>query len=529
MTTSSGSSCCCSAPLYRRPWARGCARLNPTFLGDRRRLSRFVPNGPHWTLDPTLALALSSHPVLLDAAYDTSLRDVPKLAAVRRALVIIAARMAAGAPWWWRAVSCRTCRGPLQLRSAPSSRRPMRRRRLQSCQARVAWLTKILEGEACSTMRRAVDLPCRRVITGCGRGLTFGEIIGTSSFPCRQASLSVSARSDFAARARIDREAPMAIIRSSARRSACWTPPTKSAFREPHPCRLCVTIARHRSARQRDCAFPLTPCGRPPVFVLDVLAFVMIGMQVGPISTGSIRGKLHYGLRSPCCDRHHRPHRLGDDLQCGAAREFAPRRRSARPMLRPSVGSGLVLSSTACAASSRSPRPSHCRRASPIRDLCRSRFLRVVLGTLDHQGLTPRPADRAAEIDEYDPVAHEVAQGARRGGTALRSRTLDGHPSDDAKLLRKELSRVLAQAEEEPGRHVIRGPAPVRSDCAASRRAAARHTSCGERDRRGRYTRVGGKSRPAEIRTTGPGRWNVWAKLPRATPRLSCAKGTISR
>ena len=39
-------------------------------------LLAFVPASPSWTLDPQPALALFVAPVLLDAAYDTSLRDL---------------------------------------------------------------------------------------------------------------------------------------------------------------------------------------------------------------------------------------------------------------------------------------------------------------------------------------------------------------------------------------------------------------------------------------------------------------------
>ena len=39
-------------------------------------LLAFVPSGPSWTLEPELALALFVAPVLLDAAFDTSLRDL---------------------------------------------------------------------------------------------------------------------------------------------------------------------------------------------------------------------------------------------------------------------------------------------------------------------------------------------------------------------------------------------------------------------------------------------------------------------
>ncbi|MEX3809968.1 cation:proton antiporter [Paraburkholderia sp. BR13439] len=36
----------------------------------------FLPESPRWTLDPELALTLFVAPVLLDAAFDTSLRDL---------------------------------------------------------------------------------------------------------------------------------------------------------------------------------------------------------------------------------------------------------------------------------------------------------------------------------------------------------------------------------------------------------------------------------------------------------------------
>src|SRR5258706_2664977 len=49
----------------------------PTFLALGGVLLAFVPASPNWTLDPQLALTLFVAPVLLDAAYDTSLRDLP--------------------------------------------------------------------------------------------------------------------------------------------------------------------------------------------------------------------------------------------------------------------------------------------------------------------------------------------------------------------------------------------------------------------------------------------------------------------
>ena len=48
----------------------------PTFLAIGGMLLAFVPGAPSWTLEPELALALFVAPVLLDAAFDTSLRDL---------------------------------------------------------------------------------------------------------------------------------------------------------------------------------------------------------------------------------------------------------------------------------------------------------------------------------------------------------------------------------------------------------------------------------------------------------------------
>jgi hypothetical protein len=86
----------------------------PTFLALGGVLLAFVPASPNWTLDPQLALALFMAPVLLDAAYDSSLRDL---------------RANWRPPWarpcwrWrsWHAGSCPACRGRWRSRWAQSS------------------------------------------------------------------------------------------------------------------------------------------------------------------------------------------------------------------------------------------------------------------------------------------------------------------------------------------------------------------------------------------------------------------------
>src|SRR5207237_5145489 len=48
----------------------------PVFLAIGGALLAFLPGAPSFTVPPELALALFVAPVLLDAAYDTSLRDL---------------------------------------------------------------------------------------------------------------------------------------------------------------------------------------------------------------------------------------------------------------------------------------------------------------------------------------------------------------------------------------------------------------------------------------------------------------------
>ncbi len=52
----------------------------PSLLALGGTALAFVPGAPTFTLDPSLTLALFVAPVLLDAAYDTSVRDLQRSA-----------------------------------------------------------------------------------------------------------------------------------------------------------------------------------------------------------------------------------------------------------------------------------------------------------------------------------------------------------------------------------------------------------------------------------------------------------------
>jgi hypothetical protein len=95
--------------------------------------------------------------------------------------------------------------------------------------------------------------------------------------------------------------------------------------------------------------------------------------------------------------------------------------------------------------------------AFPYRDLILLTAFCVVLGTMVIQGLTLSPLIQRLNFDEYDPVAHEVAQ-ARVAAYRAALATFDGDSTEEAKLLRKELSKLLAQAEDSQDGTSFEGP-----------------------------------------------------------------------
>src|SRR5205085_12584332 len=69
----------------------------PVFLALGGALLAFVPGSPAFTVPPELALALFLAPVLLDAAYDASLRDLKDNWAPVTSLVVFAVALTTAA------------------------------------------------------------------------------------------------------------------------------------------------------------------------------------------------------------------------------------------------------------------------------------------------------------------------------------------------------------------------------------------------------------------------------------------------
>ena len=99
----------------------------PVFLALGGALLAFLPGAPSFTVPPELALALFVAPVLLDAAYDASLRDLRDNWAPVTGLVVFAVGLTTAAvAVVVHAADAGDALGGRRSRSAPSSRRPTR-------------------------------------------------------------------------------------------------------------------------------------------------------------------------------------------------------------------------------------------------------------------------------------------------------------------------------------------------------------------------------------------------------------------
>jgi CPA1 family monovalent cation:H+ antiporter len=122
-----------------------------------------------------------------------------------------------------------------------------------------------------------------------------------------------------------------------------------------------------------------------------------------------------------------------------------------RPMLRPTLGSGLMISwagmrgIVSLAAAMALP------AGFPYRDLILLTAFSVVLGTLLIQGLTLKPLMRALDLHDGDPVARELSA-ARAGALRAALETFADDRSPVAELLRKEFkTRLMEDRPDGPG------------------------------------------------------------------------------
>jgi CPA1 family monovalent cation:H+ antiporter len=213
---------------------------------------------------------------------------------------------------------------------------------------------------------------------------------------------------------------------------------------------VCYAIAVARTAPERIPArirIPTYAVWETVVFALNILAFIFIGLQIRPIVESleaADRGR--YLVVAGAVLLTVIVVRLVWHMSFNGVIRWRHRRfgfRPPRPMLRPSVGSGLTISwagmrgIVSLAAALALP------SAFPFRDLIVLTAFSVVLGTLAIQGLTLEPLLRALDLHDDDPVGREVRAARERAlGAGLASLARDESAIADA--VREEFTAHLA-------------------------------------------------------------------------------------
>jgi Na+/H+ antiporter len=429
----------------------------PTFLAVGGVLLAFVPSGPSWTLEPSLALALFVAPVLLDAAYDTSLRDlrahwVPVSTLVFLVVGVTTAVVAVLAHWlvpampWSAAIALGAIVAPPDAAAATAILRQV------NLPYRVL---KVLEGE--SLLNDASALLIYRVAVGAAavEHLKWSEFVPSVMLALAGSLLAgyLFARAWLLLSRRVQ-EVPSAIILQFAGTFTVWIVAERIGLSGILTIvAYGITIARTAPARTpARLRVPAYAVWETAVFILNVLAFMLIGMQLRPIWTrldDVVRGEYvavaAYVVAAVILARIVWVMTYGVALRTLVAHGLLHPRNLAVP----TVKGGMVVAwcgmrgIVTLAAAFALP------ESFPYRDLILLTACSVVLGSLVIQGLTLRPLIVALKLKQDDPVAVEVA---RARGIAYRAALdeIEGDPSEEAEILRLEYRAMLMRGESDP-------------------------------------------------------------------------------
>ena len=455
----------------------------PTFLAAGGALLAFVPVSPSWTLDPSLALALFVAPVLLDAAYDTSLRDLRAnwlpvsmlvVAAVAVTTVTVAVLVHHLVPdmSWPAAIALGAIVAPPDAAAATAVLR----------QVKLPYrIMKVLEGESLLNDASALLIYRLAVATVAAQHLSWSAFSSSVALVLVGSVIAgyLFAKFWIFAAPRFE-DAPSAIILQFVGTFTVWIVAERLEL-SGILTMVVYAVALSRWAPARTSArlrVPSYAVWETAVFILNVLAFIMIGLQLRPIWS-----RLDDAIRLQYCEIAALVLIAVILARIGwvAVYQLMVHTLSALGLGRtneaiamPSWKGGVVAAwcgmrgIVTLAAAFALP------EGFPYRDLILLTAFAVVLGSLVLQGLTLRPLILALNLKADDVVANEVA---RARGIAYRAalEEIDGDPSEEAELLRLEYRGILLQAEDDPQGGIASSELPAdplrRRAIAAARKA----------------------------------------------------------
>jgi len=430
----------------------------PVFLAVGGAILAFVPGVPSFSVPPELVLALFVAPILLDAAYDASPRDLRDNWAPLTGLVVFAVglttisvaavtRALMPAMSWAPALALGAIVAPPDAAAATAVLRHLKPPHR---------ILTILEGE--SLLNDASALLIYRLAVGAVAADSFSiRSIGPAFVLAVAGSVIVGPALGWLFLRLMGRvqDVPTAIIFQFVTTFGVWILADRIGLSGVLTM-VCYAISVARTAPARTPArirLPSYAVWETVVFLLNVLAFIFIGLQIRPILASlEPASRARYVAVAAAVLVTVIVVRVAWHMTFNAVIRWRDRKvgfRPPRPMLRPTVGSGLVISwagmrgiVTLAAALALPP-------AFPFRDLIVLTAFSVVLGTLVIQGFTLGPLLRAVDLRDDDPVGREVSAARERALRAGLSQFEDD-PSPVAEAVRLEFIAHLGSADAKP-------------------------------------------------------------------------------
>jgi len=428
----------------------------PAFLALVGASVAFLPGAPRVDLAPDLALALFLAPVLVDAGFDMSIRELKRdwvavSSLVLGAVVATTAAVAIVARWltpdlaWAPAIALGAIVAPPDAVAASAVLRhinPPRR------------LVSILEGESLFN-----DASALVIFRGAVVAATFA--MTSTTIPLLVLSVPASLIAGWALGMLLPRinaritDAPTAILAQFLTAFGVWLAAERLHLSGVLTLVAFAATASRTTRTPARLRLPSWAVWETAIFFLNVLAFVLIGLQIEPIFERlDYNARFHYltvgaaVLATVILVRFVWVFLNGAGVWLyGRLRGFSP----INPGVRPGWRGGLVVSwagmrgIVTLAAALALPDGDN---PFPHRDLILFVAFFVVLGTLVLQGFTLGPLLRLLDLPQ-DKLLEKEAGFARTEALRAAIASLDGEDSDAARRVRDEYAGLVAIADAE--------------------------------------------------------------------------------
>ncbi|HUQ12608.1 MAG TPA: sodium:proton antiporter [Steroidobacteraceae bacterium] len=425
----------------------------PSLLALGGTALALLPNTPEFALDPSLTLALFVAPVLLDAAFDTSVRDLKRMWIPVLCLVVIAVgvttfavawlvhHLVPGMPW----AACIALGAIVAPPDAAAASAVLRSLNIPHR------MVVLLEGESLLNDATALLIYRLAVTAVMGTEFTGARIAWQAGAMLASVVVGFALAHLYTRITRLITDIPSSIVLQFVGTFGLWILADEIGLS------AIVTVVVYAITASRVAPALTPPQLRLPsyavwetvVFVLNVLAFVLIGLQLRPILAGldaverdqylsvalAVLGTV-VAVRLLWVFLYNRAAWLKTKLW-GPGNWPGPNG--------PTLGGSLVVSwcgmrgIVTLAAAYALPAGGNGAAAFPYRELILLCAFTVVVGTLIVQGLTLRPLILAMGLKDDGSVEHEV-RAAKHKLSRVALEILDGDGSEAARMLRDEFT-----------------------------------------------------------------------------------------